>query len=310
MKKLLSIFLFSFVAYTAAIAQEDICSVVNTILTEADSLITERKDADALALLRAAQIQPELRTCSNYSRLADEIERIETNQYLVIPVNEKIRITMIKVKGGTFQMGATSEQGNYAESDEKPVHRVTLSDYYIGQTEVKQALWQAVMGNNPSNRKGPNLPVEKVSWEDCQQFITKLNQLTGKKFHLPTEAEWEYAARGGNKSRGYKYAGSNNLDSVAWYTNNSGSMTRPVGQKQANELGVYDMTGNVWEWCQDGFGPYNNSDQKNPKGSSTASTLVNRGASFGSVIRDCRISIRGKDGPNSKGYDLGLRLAL
>ena len=309
MKKLLSFLFFAFMASIVAMAQEDVCSVVNTILKETDSLIVECKDADALALLRAAQVQPELRTCSEYSRLAEEIERIETKQYLVIPVNDRIRITMVKVKGGTFQMGATSEQGSDAESDEKPAHRVTLSDYYIGQTEVTQTLWQAVMGINPSNRKGPNLPVEKVSWEDCQMFITKLNQLTGCLFRLPTEAEWEYAARGGSKSRGYKYAGGNDLDYVAWYCNNS-HQTNPVKQKKPNELGLFDMTGNVWEWCHDWYGFYSSSYQKNPQGPSSASTRVNRGGGCDDVIINCRVSNRSQDGLNSKGNDLGLRLAM
>jgi formylglycine-generating enzyme required for sulfatase activity len=134
-----------------------------------------------------------------------------------------VSFVMIPVKGGTFQMGATSEQKK-PESDEKPVHSVTLSNYSIGETEVTQALWQAVMGKNPSNFKGPNRPVETVSWNDCQTFIQKLNALTGKNFRLPTEAEWEYAARGGSKSRGYQYAGSDNLGTVAWYTDNSGSI--------------------------------------------------------------------------------------
>ena len=155
-----------------------------------------------------------------------------------------------------------------ADDDERPVHSVTLSSYSIGETEVTQALWTAVMGSNPSNFKGNNLPVEKVSWNDCQTFIRKLNDLTGENFRLPTEAEWEFAARGGNRSRGYKYSGSDNLGDVAWYTDNSGDKTHAVKSKSPNELGIYDMSGNVWERCSDIFGDYHDSPQTNPKGHS------------------------------------------
>lgn len=162
-----------------------------------------------------------------------------------------VSFKMVAVDGGTFTMGATSEQQNPFGS-EKTVHDVTLSDYYIGETEVTQALWQAVMGNNPSYNSGSNNPVEEVSYDDCITFINKLNSLlsgqlpSGRKFRLPTEAEWEFAARGGNRSRGNQYSGSNSLGSVAWYDDNSNSQTHPVKQKQANELGLYDMSGNVW----------------------------------------------------------------
>ena len=164
-----------------------------------------------------------------------------------IPVKDGINIEMVKVEAGTFMMGATSEM-KVPYDDEKPVHQVTLTnDYYMGKYEVTQALWQAVMGSNPSNFKGDNLPVEKVSWNDCQEFISKLNSMTGRKFRLPTEAEWEYAARGGKKSRRYQYSGSSNISDVAWHEGNSYRKTYPVGTKQANELGIYDMCGNVYE---------------------------------------------------------------
>ena len=164
---------------------------------------------------------------------------------------------MIYVEGGTFMMGA-NEEDSEASDDERPVHKVTLSSYSIGETAVTQALWEAIMGNNPSHFKGANRPVEKVSWDDCQVFIRKLNEKTNRKFRLPTEAEWEFAARGGNKGKNYKYAGSNIIDNVAWYHENSGNETHPVAQKQPNELGIYDMSGNVWEWCQDRYGKYSN----------------------------------------------------
>ena len=221
-----------------------------------------------------------------------------------------LSFTMIRVDGGTFQMGATSEQGSDAWDDEKPAHQVTLSPYYIGETEVTQELWQAVMGSNPSNFKGMQLPVEKVSWNDCQEFVRKLNQQTGQNFRLPTEAEWEYAARGGNKSRSYKYSGSNSLGDVAWYDTNSGSKTHEVKTKLANELGLYDMSGNVWEWVQDWKGDYSSSAQTNPKGPSSGSDRVDRGGSWGYNARDCRVSHRIGDSPDLRYLDLGLRLAL
>ena len=221
-----------------------------------------------------------------------------------------VTFTMVAVQGGTFTMGATTEQGNDADDEEIPAHSVTLSDYYIGQTEVTQALWKAVMGNNPSYRKGSNLPVERVSWNDCQQFITKLNQITGRRFRLPTEAEWEYAASGGVRSRGYKYSGSNDIGSVAWYHGNSDDKMHPVGQKQANELGIYDMSGNVYEWCQDWYGYYSDSAQLNPQGPSWANRRVFRGGSWYDGDSGCRVSYRFCYPPRYIPYTHGLRLAL
>lgn len=191
-----------------------------------------------------------------------------------------VKFTMIQVEGGLFTMGATPEQGNEADSDEKPAHQVTLSSFMIGQTEVTQELWEAVMGSNPSRFEGAKLPVEQVSWNDCQEFVTKLNALTGQHFRLPTEAEWEYAARDGSKSQGYKYSGSNNLDDVAWYGGNSGGKTHEVATKRANELGIYDMTGNVWELCQDWYGNnyYGSSPSSNPTGPSSGSSRVTAAA--------------------------------
>ena len=219
-------------------------------------------------------------------------------------------IEMVFVKGGTFTMGATAEQGSDASSNEKPTHSVKLSDYYIGKYEVTQAQWIAVMGNNPSNWKGDNLPVENVSWSDIQEFISKLNALTGKRYRLPTEAEWEYAARGGNQSKGYKYSGSNSISDVAWHKDNSGSKTHPVGQKYPNELGVYDMSGNVWEWCQDWLGNYSSSLQTNPTGASSGSYRVLRGGSWSYIARTCRVSIRGYSKPADRYSRHGFRLAL
>ena len=217
---------------------------------------------------------------------------------------------MVSVEGGTFTMGATAEQGSYAFDEEKPAHQVTLSSFSIGKYEVTQEEWEAVMGSNPSNSKGAKRPVEEVSWNDCQKFIRKLNALTGKQFRLPTEAEWEYAARGGNRSRGYKYSGSDNIGSVAWFYNNSGRETHPVGQKQANELGLYDMSGNVFEWCQDWYGDYSSSSQTNPKGPSTGSARVFRGGYWINDAWCCRVSNRVYGTPDYRYGSLGLRLAL
>ena len=221
-----------------------------------------------------------------------------------------VSFNMIKVQGGTFTMGGTSEQGSDADEWEQPTHSVTLSDYYIGETEVTQELWKAVMGSNPSSFSGTNLPVEFVSWNDFQTFITKLNQLTGKKFRLPTEAEWEYAARGGNKSKGYKYAGSNTLSDVAWYEDNSGRTTHPVKQKQANELGLYDMSGNVWEWCLDWYGSYSSSAQTNPTGPSSGSYRVLRGGCWGNSASYCRVAIRSVSFPGYGDSGFGFRVVL
>ncbi|MCF0212805.1 MAG: SUMF1/EgtB/PvdO family nonheme iron enzyme, partial [Bacteroidales bacterium] len=235
--------------------------------------------------------------------------RYEIGNAQTITVNG-VSFKMIKVQGGTFTMGGTSEQGSDAYDWEKPTHSVTLRTYYIGETEVTQALWKAVMGNNPSNWKGDNLPVESVSWNDVQTFITKLNQLTGKQFRLPTEAEWEYAARGGNKSKGYKYSGSNDVGSVAWYDGNSGNKTHAVKTKSPNELGLYDMSGNVWEWCQDWYGNYNSSSQTNPTGPSSGSNRVVRGGDWGIIARGCRVSNRNCHNPTFRNCFIGFRLAL
>ena len=221
-----------------------------------------------------------------------------------------VSFKMILVEGGTFTMGATSEQGNNAYSWEKPAHQVTLSTYYIGETEVTQALWEAVMGNNPSNFKGSDRPVEQVNSDDCKSFISKLNSLTGQNFRLPTEAEWEFAARGGNKSLGYKYSGSNSLRNVAWYGSNSGGETHPVKTKSPNELGLYDMSGNVWEWCQDWYGSYSSSSQTNPTGASSSSDCVIRSGSWNRNDFDCRVSSRYANYPGERSNILGLRLAL
>ena len=220
-----------------------------------------------------------------------------------------VTFNMIKVEDGTFTMGATSEMTEPWD-DEKPTHKVTLSSYYIGETEVTQALWKAVMGSNPSFFKGDDLPVEEVSWDDCQDFILKLNSITKRSFRLPTEAEWEFAARGGNKSKHTQYSGSGNIGEVAWYDGNSGSKTHPVKTKKANELGIYDMSGNVWEWCQDWYGSYSNCAQDNPTGPNSGTRRVDRGGSWGYSAGFCRSSDRNCSTPDFSYDFLGLRLVL
>lgn len=237
-----------------------------------------------------------------------------------------VSFEMVDVEGGTFWMGVHCKKAgflfnrhpdmsipNYDEDAleyESPVHQVTLSSFKIGKYQVTQELWQAVMGNNPSCFKGNKNPVEQVSWNDCQDFIRKLNQMTGQNFRLPTEAEWEYAARGGNKSRGYKYSGSNSINDVAWFTDNSGSRTHQVGTKSPNELGVYDMSGNVWEWCQDWYGDYGKGSLTNPKGASSGSCRVCRGGSWDYHARCCRVSIRSHSKPDYRFYQIGFRLVV
>ena len=216
----------------------------------------------------------------------------------------KLINNMVYVSGGTFIMGGDES------SDQTPTHSVTLNSYYICKYEVTQALWRAVMGSNPSKFKGDNLPVEQVSWNDCQTFINRLNNYTGRNFRLPTEAEWEFAARGGNYSRHYKYSGSNYISDVAWYCDNSGNRTHPVGTKQANELGLYDMSGNVWEWCSDRYGSYSSYSQSNPTGATSGFGRVERGGNWCGLARYCCSSHRSYYAPGNSFDDLGLRLVL
>ncbi|MDE5419205.1 formylglycine-generating enzyme family protein [Labilibaculum sp. DW002] len=212
---------------------------------------------------------------------------------------------MISVQGGNFQMGS-----NNGDPDEKPIHSVTISSFEIGKYEVMQAQWTAVMDNNPSHFKGDSLPVEQVDWNEIQTFINKLNEQTGLNYRLPTEAEWEFASRGGNLTHSYTYSGSNTLDDVAWYINNSGNKTHKVGSKQANELGIYDMSGNVWEWCSDIYGSYSSNSQTNPQGSSSGSYLDNRGGGWFSGENRCPVSNRSNCYPSSNYDSLGFRLVL
>ena len=232
---------------------------------------------------------------------------------ITISVKDGISIEMVKVEAGSFNMGALYDEDDIVQkylghSGDNEAHRVILTkNYFIGKYEVTQALWKVVMGGKTYGDN--NEPKGFVSWKDCQKFISKLNILTGKQFRLPTEAEWEYAARGGKKSCGYKYSGGNSLYEVAWSKGNSGSY-RVVGTRKPNELGIYDMSGNVSEWCYDWYGSYSSLPQANPTGADSGSYRVMRGGSFAYGEAQCKPSTRSYKDPNSRNYSFGFRLVL
>ena len=222
----------------------------------------------------------------------------------------EISNNMVSVKGAAFTMGCQDGRDKDCANDENPAHQVTLSDFRIAKYEVTQRQWEAVMGENPSNFKGcPDCPVEQVSWDDVQDFLKKLNDLTGRHYRLPTEAEWEYAARGGSKSRDFQYSGGNEIGAVAWYDDNSGNKTHPVGQKKDNALGLYDMAGNVWEWCSDRYGDYSAESQTNPKGPGQGDARVYRGGGWAYNAELCRAAYRGDGSPARRNGSIGFRLA-
>ena len=262
-----------------------------------------RSDVDyELTVYATAQEEGKvLSQSNNQTIIVPALDNDETETFTV----NGVTFTMVAVEEGTFMMGASTGQ------NASMGHQVTLSSYFIGETEVTQALWVAVMGNNPSSFTGSqNRPVEKVSWNDCQNFIVKLNELTGRTFRLPTEAEWEFAARGGKLSQGYHFAGSNWADDVAWYWTNT---THPVAQKIPNELGLFDMSGNVNEWCQDWYADYSNDAQINPTGPTNGSRRICRGGSWNDQYTYCLVWVRGEIqsyAPDVKRSDLGFRLAL
>ena len=251
-----------------------------------------------------------------FSKTAFMAAQMDRQTYLVPAGNATVftaagvNFTMITVPGGTFTMGATTEQGTDATDAEKPAHQVTLTTFSMSQTEVTQALWTAVMGSNPSVVLGDNLPVENLSWSDCRKFISKLNALTGQTFRFATEAEWEFAARGGNWSKGYKYSGGNDPDEVAWYSLSRGShFTHEVATAYPNELGLYDMSGNVIEWCMDWDGSYTAAEQTNPTGAPAGNKHILRGGSWNDDAVNCRVSARSSE-KDQQYLEIGLRLVL
>lgn len=221
-----------------------------------------------------------------------------------------VNAQMVRVEGGSFNMGCPWSEGENCEDDERPVQKVTLNAFSISKVEVTQRLWQSVMDNNPSYFPScPECPVEQVSFVDVQQFLERLNHLTGSSYRLPTEAEWEFASRGGGKSSGTKFSGSNDVNQVGWFWDNSQNSTHPVGQKGANELGLFDMSGNVWEWCQDWYGTYTSKPQANPVGSASGTYRVIRGGAWNYHEGGCRNSCRYSFFPDKRGMSLGFRLA-
>ncbi len=237
------------------------------------------------------------------------VKPVDTN---IITINLKdLTFEMVRVKGGTFTMGCCNAKDKDCYDNEFPAHEVTVDSFAIGKLEVTQQLWVAVMEKNPSKWKNDSLPVERVSWEKVQIFIDKLNRITGRTFRLPTEAEWEYAARGGEKSKNHKYAGcSQDLGSYAWYGPNADSHTHKVGQKKPNELGLYDMSGNVWEWCSDYLGAYTDNAQTNPKGPKHGEERILKGGCYSSPTRGCRITDRSNYNPKLGYSYYGFRLAM
>ena len=271
-------------------------SASSRVQSQIDSIAQVRQQAEKERLERERKEREEAERKRRETGYSNGVLKVNGAEY-----------PMVYVSGGSFMMGSDDSD---VYSNELPVYRVTLSSYRIGKYEVTQDLWEAVMGNNPSSFKGSRRPVENVSWDDCQTFIRKLNSLTGQTFKLPTEAQWEFAARGGNSSNGYKYSGSDYIDNVAWYDGNSGNSTHNVGTKSPNELGVYDMSGNVWEWCSDWYGSYGSGSVTNPSGPSSGSSRVIRGGSWYYSAGSCRVSFRFNFSPVFSGYSLGLRLCL
>lgn len=230
----------------------------------------------------------------------------------VAELPDGVKLEVVRVSGGTFTMGNNEARGmkvNYDAS--KPEHRVTVGDYYIGRYEVTQAQWVAVMGENPSKAAGnDSLPVEQVSWEEAQQFCALLSQMTGRRFRLPTEAEWEYAARGGRYSQATVFSGAAAMANVGWYCVNSEGHTHLVGQLKANELGLYDMSGNVSEWCSDWMAPYGDGEQLDPQGPRSGESRILRGGHYNSTSPGCTVYDRSWYLPNGKYYYNGLRVVM
>lgn len=262
---------------------------------------------------RSSPIEVELSPINNTDPIADKLKKSGSKNYSVIIQN--LLKNMVFIEGGTFKMGASIYDSNEIELNEAPPHQVTLSSYSIGKYEVTQEEWIEIMGRNPSKVKGEKLPVNNVSWLDCQEFIVRLNKITGMEFRLPTEAEWEFAAKGGNKNIGFKYAGGNEVNDIGWYDGNSLLKIHETGKKKPNDLGLFDMSGNVYEWCLDMYNNYSASSQKDPVGESIPNTInsnyaIYRGGCVFDNASNLRTTFRGYGNLTLRSKRIGFRLAL
>ena len=302
----------------------DIVTIINSLkdkrsndgkkVTEAECMHVDKQNGEYVSIEKTnVKIDELIEKVLELAMLYPSVESVNNIKTFTVEGNGKsVTFNMVLVKAGTFQMGSTT-----GDSDEQPVHSVTLTkDYYMGETEVTQALWYAVIGeklNSISDHNygvGDNYPAYRISYEDCEQFIAKLNQMTGRQFRFPTEAEWEFAARGGTKSKGYTYAGSNNIGDVAWYLQNANLVNHKVKIKASNELGLYDMSGNVREWCYDWYGSYSSTAQKDPTGPISGSFRVLRGGSWNCGYPSHRVTSRVGNSADCCGIDYGFRLAM
>ena len=299
---------------------EILCNVTSATLTVDGAKFKSLKDVYFLKTgrhsvnLEAEGYEPintEIDVNSNSVSFVFTMNRIEKHLPDVI---QKLLDNMIPIDGGSFIMGLIPNQGKKKKKGEKPPHKVIVSSFKLSKYEVTKEEWHAVMEDNSDHISDrieyPQYPIVGVSWNDCQAFIIKLNEITGKQFRLPTEAEWEYAARGGRNSKDYRYSGGNDIGFVAWYERNSSDTSHAVGSLYPNELGLYDMSGNVWEWCHDLYGPYSPEPQMNPSGAVNGDERVIRGASFSEEEDDCRICLRNKANPEKRTSFLGFRLAM
>lgn len=279
----------------------DVTSLIDLLLNNDTSFIDAQTDVDGDGALTIADV----------TTLIDMLlGNVPQDDTVTIEVNG-VSFVMVPVQGGTFMMGATNEETYFARRNEFPVHEVTLSGYYIGQTEVTWEQWFAVTGYDIASFDGDlHSPAVNLSWFDCAKFVDKLSELTGKQFRMPTEAEWEYAARGGSGGIRYRYAGSNDVDAVAWYLENADGRIHTVATKAPNSLGIYDMTGNALEWCQDFYGSYDGNSQVNPTGPESGYSNVVRGGAWDVSYLCCHVTYRNSYNPQEHTDDLGLRIAM
>jgi formylglycine-generating enzyme required for sulfatase activity len=292
-------------SYKASYAKGIYAKSVDSAIAKLEAYLKSEVGRKKIAADKAAA-KKKILELQKQKELAKAKERLKN----LAPSIQSLVNSFVYVQGGTFRMGCTGVQSNCFDS-EKPVHSVTVNSFNMGKYEITLAQWEEIMGNYSSWYEAcSNCPVKRVRWDDIKQFIKKLEVLTGNRYRLPTEAEWEFAARGGRKSIGYEYSGSNNISSVAWYDDNRANTEHAVGQKQSNELGLFDMSGNVSEWCSDWYGAdyYSGSPSSNPKGPSSGQRRVTRGGSSGFSYRSSRVSSRGSQDPLNRNHSIGFRL--